>query len=102
MSCTSADDKAHFRLRRVDSCSTITYIPFHNQVHLEVSLPDEPGRRDILRIHTRAMRANGMLSADAEALIEGRSGSGGLPARTEHFSGAELAGVGLHLVQMQG
>ena len=32
--------------------------PGRLEVKLEVSLPDALGRRDILRIHTRAMRAN--------------------------------------------
>lgn len=76
----------------------------------QVSLPDAAGRREILRIHTRAMRQNGALAEDARNLIDGlpaasapegegggdssrAPGSGCLAARTEHFSGAELAGL---------
>ena len=40
------------------------------QVHLKVELPDLLGRRDILRIHTRAMRRSGALAADAAELVE--------------------------------
>ena len=69
---------------------------------LEVSLPDVEGRRDILRIHTRAMRANGALSEDAECYIDADGAACSLDASesspslaeaTEHFSGAELAGL---------
>ncbi|KAL3921241.1 MAG: hypothetical protein SGPRY_004969, partial [Prymnesium sp.] len=63
--------------------------PGRLEVKLEVSLPDARGRRDILRIHTRAMRANGALDEGAFDLIDKLDE---LPARTEHFSGAELAG----------
>ena len=65
--------------------------PGRLEVHLEVALPDAVGRRDILSIHTRAMRANGALAADGAAYCD--DVDGGLPARTEHFSGAELAGL---------
>ncbi|KAH8076138.1 hypothetical protein JL721_126 [Aureococcus anophagefferens] len=44
------------------------------------------------RIHTRQMRENGALAADAAALVED-GGASGLAARTELFSGAELAGL---------
>ena len=61
------------------------------EVHLRVERPDILGRRDILRIHTRSMKANGALAADAQALIEDLEQ--GLPALTEYYSGAEIAGV---------
>ncbi|KAG8469348.1 hypothetical protein KFE25_007866 [Diacronema lutheri] len=71
--------------------------PGRLEVQLDVALPDGAGRRDILRIHTRAMRQNGALAPDACALIDGADGTDGaernLAARTEHFSGAELAGL---------
>ena len=35
-----------------------------------MSLPDEAGRRDILRIHTRSMRANGALAEDAACFVD--------------------------------
>jgi len=64
--------------------------PGRLEVKLEISLPDASGRRDILRIHTRAMRANGALDIGASDFIDSLDE---LPARTEHFSGAELAGL---------
>jgi vesicle-fusing ATPase len=70
--------------------------PGRLEVKLAVALPDRAGRREILRIHTRAMRENGALADDARALIDAEAGAEGaraLPARTEHFSGAELAGL---------
>ena len=44
--------------------------PGRLEVQLQVTLPDLLGRRDILRIHTRAMRENGALAPDAAAWIE--------------------------------
>lgn len=66
--------------------------PGRLEVHLEVTLPDRQGRRDILRIHTRPMRANEALTEDAEGFVEGL-GDDSLAARTGYFSGAELAGL---------
>jgi SpoVK/Ycf46/Vps4 family AAA+-type ATPase len=59
---------------------------------LRVELPDLTGRRDILRIHTRRMKEAGGMSDEALSFIE-NLGEDGLPARTEHFTGAELAGL---------
>lgn len=67
--------------------------PGRLEVHLKVELPDLKGRRDILRIHTREMKSQGGLHPDARALIEDISTKRGLPARTEFFTGAELAGL---------
>lgn len=53
---------------------------------------DRAGRRDILRIHTRKMKDGGALSQDAIDMIENLDDNG-MGARTEHFSGAELAGL---------
>ena len=74
--------------------------PGRLEVKLEVSLPDVSGRRDILRIHTRAMRANGALGEDAACYIDMDDAACPLgPAErdtlgpslaeaTDHFSGA--------------
>jgi len=77
--------------------------PGRLEVQLEVSLPDVAGRRDILRIHTRAMRANGALAKDAACFIDAddaacsaeaaAASQRSLAELTEHFSGAELAGL---------
>jgi len=66
--------------------------PGRLEVQLRVELPDLEGRRDILRIHTRQMKDAGGLSQLAIDLLEDLS-EDGFSARTEHFSGAELAGL---------
>ncbi|KAL7527304.1 hypothetical protein ACHAXR_003788, partial [Thalassiosira sp. AJA248-18] len=53
---------------------------------------DRQGRRDILAIHTRKMREDKALSEDAINLLDDLSDDG-IGARTENFSGAELAGL---------
>ncbi|KAF2718480.1 AAA-domain-containing protein [Polychaeton citri CBS 116435] len=59
--------------------------PGRLEVHMEISLPDENGRNQILKIHTTKMRDNSSLAADVD-LAE-------LARRTENYSGAELSGV---------
>lgn len=66
--------------------------PGRLEVQLRVELPDRRGRRDIMAIHTRKMKEDDALSDDAVELLEDLSDDG-LGARTEHFSGAELAGL---------
>ncbi|KAJ0733656.1 putative vesicle-fusing ATPase [Helianthus annuus] len=59
--------------------------PGRLEVQVEISLPDENGRFQILQIHTNRMRENSFLSPDIN-LQE-------LAARTKNYSGAELEGV---------
>lgn len=59
--------------------------PTRFEVQIEVSLPDEAGRKEIFEIHTRSMRDSGMLGEDVDL--------GRLAANTTRFSGAEIAGV---------
>ncbi|KAI1813074.1 vesicle fusion factor [Poronia punctata] len=59
--------------------------PGRLEVHLEISLPDEAGRLEILKIHTNSMRSNGLLNPDVD-LEE-------LAGLTKNFSGAELNGL---------
>ncbi|RYP65709.1 hypothetical protein DL769_006240 [Monosporascus sp. CRB-8-3] len=59
--------------------------PGRLEVHLEISLPDEPGRFEILKIHTSKMKTNGLLDPDVN-LEE-------LVGLTKNFSGAELNGL---------
>ncbi|KAL9184351.1 hypothetical protein ACHAXT_002437 [Thalassiosira profunda] len=66
--------------------------PGRLEVQLRVELPDRNGRKDILAIHTRRMREDDALSQDALDLLDDMSDHG-MGARTEHFSGAELAGL---------
>jgi len=66
--------------------------PGRLEVQLRVELPDRAGRRDIIRIHTRRMKEENALSQDAIDIIEDLSDNG-MGARTEKFTGAELAGL---------
>ena len=66
--------------------------PGRLEVQLKVELPDLKGRRDILRIHTRKMKEAGGLSPEAIVMLED-IGEDGIPASTEYFTGAELAGL---------
>jgi vesicle-fusing ATPase len=59
--------------------------PGRLEVHLEISLPDEAGRLEILTIHTNKMRTNGIL--DASVNLEELAGL------TKNFSGAEINGL---------
>ncbi|OLL23623.1 Vesicular-fusion protein sec18 [Neolecta irregularis DAH-3] len=59
--------------------------PGRLEVHMEISLPDEFGRRQILKIHTLKMRDNGIMENDVN-LEE-------LASLTKNFSGAEIGGL---------
>lgn len=59
--------------------------PGRLEVHMEISLPDEDGRRQILKIHTTKMRDNGKMASDVD-LQE-------LAHLTRNFSGAEIQGL---------
>lgn len=55
------------------------------EVHMEISLPDEAGRAQILKIHTTKMRNNN--------IIEGDVNVDELAKLTKNFSGAEINGL---------
>jgi len=59
--------------------------PGRLEVHVEISLPDESGRVEILNIHTKAMREKGYLDA-AVSMPD-------IASRSKNFSGAELEGL---------
>lgn len=59
--------------------------PGRLEVHMEISLPDESGRLQILNIHTSKMRTNGVMAYDVDLET--------LAARTKNFSGAEIGGL---------
>ncbi|OLY78342.1 Vesicular-fusion protein sec18 [Smittium mucronatum] len=59
--------------------------PGRLEVHIEVGLPDEKGRLQIIGIHTLKMRQNHILNKDVD-LQE-------LATLTRNFSGAEIAGL---------
>lgn len=54
-------------------------------MHIEIGLPDEQGRLDIFKIHTRSMAHNKLLADDVDLPQ--------LAARTKNFSGAEIEGI---------
>jgi vesicle-fusing ATPase len=59
--------------------------PGRLEVHMEISLPDEHGRAQILKIHTQKMRINNVMANDVD-LAE-------LAHLTKNFSGAEIGGL---------
>lgn len=59
--------------------------PGRLEVQIEISLPDEFGRQQILKIHTAKMKENKVMQEDVD-IAE-------LAALTKNFSGAEIAGL---------
>jgi len=59
--------------------------PGRLEVQVEIGLPKEAGRVQILNIHTKTMRSNGKLAADVD-LAE-------LASLSKNFSGAEIEGL---------
>lgn len=55
------------------------------EVHMEISLPDEAGRAQIMKIHTAKMRSNNVIDSDVN-IDE-------LAKLTKNFSGAEINGL---------
>jgi vesicle-fusing ATPase len=59
--------------------------PGRLEVHMEISLPDEKGRAQILKIHTQKMKENNVMEPDVN-LLE-------LAQLTKNYSGAEISGL---------
>ncbi|KAH9482940.1 Vesicular-fusion protein sec18 [Psilocybe cubensis] len=70
---------------RLDMIDEALLRPGRLEVHMEISLPDEHGRYQILNIHTAKMRSNGVMDTDVN-LLE-------LAQQTKNFSGAEIGGL---------
>ncbi|KAL6715198.1 transport between ER and Golgi ATPase protein [Lecanora helva] len=70
---------------RMDMIDDALLRPGRLEVHMEISLPDEHGRVQILKIHTSKMRESGNLDPDV-SLEE-------LAHLTKNFSGAEISGL---------
>jgi vesicle-fusing ATPase len=70
---------------RLDLIEEALLRPGRFEVQMEIGLPDEKGRVQILRIHTSSMRENNYLADDVD-LEE-------LAEKTKNYSGAELEGV---------
>jgi vesicle-fusing ATPase len=70
---------------RMDMIDDALLRPGRLEVHMEISLPDEHGRAQILKIHTQKMRNNNVMANDVD-LAE-------LAHETKNFSGAEIGGL---------
>merc|ERR1719499_409926 len=70
---------------RMDLIDEALLRPGRLEVHVEISLPDEGGRLEILNIHTKTMQESGKL--DKSVSLEALAG------QTKNFSGAELEGL---------
>nr|QQY02539.1 vesicle-fusing ATPase 2 [Cryptocotyle lingua] len=70
---------------RLDMIDEALLRPGRFEMQLEISLPDEEGRLQILQIHTAKMRQSGKVAKDV-SLEE-------LAAKTKNFSGAEIEGL---------
>ncbi|KAI8608904.1 P-loop containing nucleoside triphosphate hydrolase protein [Chytriomyces sp. MP71] len=70
---------------RLDMIDEALLRPGRMEIKMEISLPDESGRVQILNVHTAKMKANNLLDMDVN--IEE------LAQLTKNFSGAEIAGL---------
>ncbi|KAK6503678.1 transport between ER and Golgi ATPase protein [Arthrobotrys musiformis] len=70
---------------RMDMIDEALLRPGRLEVHMEISLPDEFGRRQILKIHTSKMRDNNVMDRDVDI--------NELASLTKNYSGAEISGV---------
>lgn len=70
---------------RLDMIDEALLRPGRLEVHMEINLPDEAGRQQIISIQTAKMRTNGVMDPDVD-LME-------LASLTKNFSGAEIAGL---------
>jgi len=70
---------------RLDMIDEALLRPGRLELHVEISLPDENGRLEILQIHTKNMRAKGYLDSSVSLPA--------VAAQTKNFSGAELEGL---------
>ena len=59
--------------------------PGRFEVHVEIGLPDEEGRKAIFRIHCKRLLENNMLGSDVDFSVLARA--------TKNYSGAEIQGV---------
>ena len=70
---------------RIDMLDEALTRPGRLEVKVEIGLPDEAGRQQILTIHTAKSKAAGFLAPDVDLAD--------LAARTKNFSGAEIEGL---------
>ncbi len=70
---------------RIDLIDEALLRPGRLEVLMEISMPDEHGRYQILNIHTAKMRKNGVMDSDVDTKE--------LARLTENFSGAGIGGL---------
>lgn len=70
---------------RLDLIDEALIRPGRLEVHVEISLPDEKGRIEILNIHTKSMRDKNYLASEVSLPA--------LATRTKNMSGAEIEGL---------
>ncbi|KAB8345889.1 hypothetical protein FH972_022944 [Carpinus fangiana] len=70
---------------RIDMIDDALLRPGRLELHVEISLPDEKGRVQILQIHTAKMRSNNVMDDDVDLDY--------IAAHTKNFSGAEISGL---------
>jgi vesicle-fusing ATPase len=70
---------------RIDLIDEALLRPGRLEVHVEISLPNEQGRLEILNIHTKKIRENSKLADDVDLRYVAR--------HSKNFSGAELEGL---------
>ena len=70
---------------RKDMIDEAVLRPGRLELHVEIGLPDEAGRSQILAIHTNEIRANKFLSPDVDLAD--------IAARTKNYTGAEIEGL---------
>lgn len=70
---------------RLDMIDEALLRPGRLEVHVEINLPDEKGRVEIMNIHTEQAKAKGYLDSAFDVSV--------LAAQTKNFSGAEIEGL---------
>lgn len=70
---------------RLDMIDEAILRPGRFEIHLEIGLPDEPGRKQIFDIHTSKMKKNDLLTPDVDI--------DKLAAQTKNYTGAEVEAV---------
>lgn len=70
---------------RLDMIDSALLRPGRFELKLEIPLPDEAGRKQILEIHTKRLNDHNLIKNDVNLAA--------LASQTQHFSGAELEGL---------
>jgi len=70
---------------RKDMLDSALLRPGRLEVHIEIGLPDEDGRQQILHIHTAELSKKDVLADDVDMID--------IAARTKNYSGAEIEGL---------